>query len=501
MSTEELKYLFIDDTFIESMEGIKKGVVPAKKVSCEPLIELDQPWEKQWLLGSYSSVIYDEEEKLFKMWYNVDRRKTILEVAVGLAYALSEDGIHWRKPILNLFDDKCYFSGATGGKKNNLLFPFLRYGGHGVIKDPRETDPAKRYKMLYPVVCEDRKFHGMIAPVCLAYSSDGIHWQVPQYWLNPVIPEGTDFHMTPYWDAQIHKYVVYLRGRPNVRLICMSESDDFINWSPRKIIVQPDEEDPPQDHEFYGMTSMAYAEFRVGFLSIFHTLNEMWIRENQIEDWMPEWMNQMDVQLTYSKDGRTWHRAGNREPILKCGELGSFDSGSVYPGHTPLKVGDEIWLYYTGGNELHGEETRHGEKPRAGISLAKIKKDRLVCLKTEGKGVLTTVPLRINPKTLRINADARAGSVRLEIMDPWGRVLSGYSKDDCVPFSGNDIDYQIKWKSSQSPQESKASSSGLEGKMVSQSRGSLKVKVYLDKAKLFALYSERIASSPFMEGA
>ncbi len=47
--------------------------------------------------------------------------------------------------------------------------------------------------------------------------------------------------MTAYWDARIHKYVVYLRGRPNVRPICMSESEDFINWSPRKIIIQPDE--------------------------------------------------------------------------------------------------------------------------------------------------------------------------------------------------------------------------------------------------------------------
>lgn len=231
----------------------------------------------------------------------------------------------------------------NGNKKNNLLFPFFRWGyGHGVVKDPIEADPAKRYKMLFMFQCEEMKFAGIVQPVCLAYSSDGIHWQVPQHWFNPVIPGASDTHLTAYWNAKIHKYVVYLRGRPNVRLICMSESEDFINWSPRKIIIQPDEEDPPQDHEFYGMTSMAYGEFRVGFLSIFHTLNEMWIRENEIEDWMPEWMNQMDIQLTYSKDGRTWYRAGNREPILKCGEPGSFDSGYVYAGHTPLKVGDEI---------------------------------------------------------------------------------------------------------------------------------------------------------------
>ena len=131
-------------------------------------------------------------------------------------------------------------------------------------------------------------------------------------------------------------------------IICMSESDDYLNWTPREIIVQPDDEDPPQDHEFYGMTSMEYGDHRIGFMSIFHTLNENWISSNGIEDWMPDWMNRMDIQLTYSKDGRTWHRAGNREPILECGPWGSFDSGSVYASHSPIKVGDEIWLYYAG---------------------------------------------------------------------------------------------------------------------------------------------------------
>ena len=108
-----------------------------------------------------------------------------------------------------------------------------------------------------------------------------------------------------------------LRGRPNVRIICMSESHDFEHWTPREIIVRPDEHDPPQDHEFYGMSSLAYRDLRIGFLSVFHTLNEGWIAQNQIEEWMPEWMNRMDVQLTYSKDGRAWHRAGTVKALAR----------------------------------------------------------------------------------------------------------------------------------------------------------------------------------------
>ena len=60
------------------------------------------------------------------------------------------------------------------------------------------------------------RFAGIVQPVCVAYSPDGIHWNVPKNWLNPVIPEGSDTQLNAYWDPKLHKYVVYLRGRPNV---------------------------------------------------------------------------------------------------------------------------------------------------------------------------------------------------------------------------------------------------------------------------------------------
>ena len=478
-------YLFIDDAHIESLEGATKGVVPAQKVSDPPLIEKDEPWEEEWSIGSYINVIYDDEENLFKMWYGVGRDLSDArgEQADGLAYAVSQDGYHWEKPILNLVED-------GGSKANNLVFPMFRWGaGTGVMKDPIELDPAKRYKMLFMFQSASMRFAGIVQPVCVAYSSDGIHWNVPKNWLNPVIPEGSDTQLNAYWDPKLHKYVVYLRGRPNVRIICMSESDDFESWTPREIIVQPDAQDPPQDHEFYGMSSLAYRDFRIGFLSVFHTLNEGWIAQNQIEPWMPEWMNQMDVQLTHSKDGRTWHRAGERERILVCGPRGSFDSGCVYPPHAPFVRGEEIWVYYGGSNDLHSEPPRHGEPVRRGISLAKIQKDRLVCLRAEKEGLVTTTPLSIKPDSLWINADATGGSLQVELVDPFGRAIPGCSKDDCVPFTGDEMEHRVRWKGDQEA-ATDTGTGGLEDKMVSQAAGLFKVKIYLDNAELFALYSD-----------
>lgn len=44
------------------------------------------------------------------------------------------------------------------------------------------------------------------------------------------------------------------------------------------------------------MSSLAYRAFRIGFLSVFHTLYEGWIVQNQIEDWMPTWMNHQTIR-------------------------------------------------------------------------------------------------------------------------------------------------------------------------------------------------------------
>jgi hypothetical protein len=150
--------------------------------------------------------------------------------------------------------------------------------------------------------------------------------------------------------------------------------------------------------------------------------------------------------------------------------------------------GEEIWVYYGGSNDLHGEPPRHGEPTRRGISLAKIQKDRLVCLRAEEEGLVTTTPLSIKPDSLWINADATGGSLQVELVDPFDQVISGFSKDDCVPFTGDETEHWVRWKDDRGAAAGMGTG-GLEDKMVSQSAGLLKIRVYLNNAKLFALYA------------
>ena len=93
MTNGKSAFLFIDDTYIENLDSVAKGVVPAEKVSQRPLIEKDQAWEDEWHIGSYINVMYDDEENIFKMWYGLWAKDTLDHEAV-MAYATSTDGFY-----------------------------------------------------------------------------------------------------------------------------------------------------------------------------------------------------------------------------------------------------------------------------------------------------------------------------------------------------------------------------------------------------------------------
>ena len=77
----------------------------------------------------------------------------------------------------------------------------------------------------------------------------------------------------------------------------------------------------------------------------------------------------------------------------------------------------------------------------------------------------------------------------MELVDPFDRAIPGCSKDDCVPFTGDEMEHRVRWKGDQEA-ATDTGTGGLEDKMVSQAAGLFKVKIYLDNAELFALYSD-----------
>jgi hypothetical protein len=194
-------HLFVDDEEVQDHPGFVRKVQRPQRVQAEPVLRPDRSWEGQ-SVQLWGSVLYDDDDQLFKMWYYSVNSELYERTGHGhfMCYATSKDGVAWDKPELGVLP-------CEGSSANNIVYPTPE-ASHGmdpwgVIKDIHEEDPAKRYKMgMYqqrPIADAPqeephmdvqarnavrkiyfdkiRDQHGMYA----AFSPDGIHWTLDDH--------------------------------------------------------------------------------------------------------------------------------------------------------------------------------------------------------------------------------------------------------------------------------------------------------------------------------
>jgi len=448
------KQLLIDDHVVESLDGVFRVLNQPEKYEGNPVIQLHppQPVGGKELVIAQGSVIYDEKEKLFKMWYEgatYDWKNNVV------AYAYSQDGFHWTLPDLGLVQ-------YNGSRRNNIV---LTTGAGemapGVFKDVHETDPARLYKMLY---CSK----GNGSPVGVGFSPDGVHWRTVTE--GNLIPKGDSLHPV-LWDSKLSKYIAHSRHNAitpsgHERQVLQSESDDFENWTRYGVILQAGERDPPGHRQFYDMSWMIYEDVYIGFLSVYHVLRP----EKQTPQ--QEWQDRVDVQLVFSRDDRHWTRVSERETFIPNGKTpGDCDYGMIYTLHRPMVVGDEIWIYYTGFSGLHWA-TRRQEIQGGTACLAKLRLDGFVSINTGSSGTLTTKPFLMSGDRLEVNVDTQRGSLEVEILDANGKPLNGFTRDDADAVTGDSVQHTVTWNGG-------SDVSKLEGKPVA-------LRLYLRHGRLFS---------------
>jgi hypothetical protein len=460
------KQLLVDDYIIERMDGVKRTLNQPRKYGGNPLLVPGQDWQSYRML-MYGSVIHDAQAKLFKMWYWLGWD---LHEGYGMtgAYATSPDGLHWLEPELNLLD-------FQGSKRNNRI-PWMAMG---MIHSPGEADPGKRYKSL-------SGHRG-------AFSADGLTWHVPPE--SKAIPgDVASDGVAPFvYDEQSKRYVAFPKvvresGGHLRRAVGVSFSDDFLTWTPVQTILVPDGrddgrarqavaahrdriafEDGSEWHlaQFYGHCGFPYEGMYLGLLWVFN-----------ISGW-PPWIAEAKgrrpsagsedgptyVQLTSSRDLVNWQRVGDRLPFIPLGDADSYDAGTIYTANRPLIVGDEIWIYYSGEQFTHGHPllrqwagagkkypgsaeaiARASPRARGSINLAKLRLDGWVSVDASSKeGILTTKPLLFDGNRLIINAEARRGVLRVEVLNEAGKPIRGFALPDSQEFTGNSVRHAITW--------------------------------------------------------
>lgn len=153
------RYLFLDDTFVEDMEKVRRNFHQVRRRQDKPLFVADGPGD-QMTMHLYGNVLRDTRDDSFHMWYHSNRFNKDGQRYL-MSYARSADGLHWEKPDLHLIE-------IDGSKANNVVA--RGEGSHtpglNVIHCPDEMDENRRFRRIY------QKPDGYR----FAYSRDGIVW-------------------------------------------------------------------------------------------------------------------------------------------------------------------------------------------------------------------------------------------------------------------------------------------------------------------------------------
>lgn len=396
----------------------------------------------------YGTVLHDNSK--FRMWYYpVSFGQSESDLTQGpVCYAESDDGIRWTRPVL----DQVEFKGTT--KNNAIALRGSRIEGVNVIKDPDETDPKRRYKMIY------NPHNGRTFTIATATSPDGIHWTTPDAY-----PKDEFFEQSGFFKYN-GLYVVHgqamgigegggMRGRQGYAWI----STDFDHWvdghAEAFALSEPQDAadrgpTKPYDQVHLGVGGASFGNVAVGLYGLWHNFPGDRSR-NVPESWFGHEKTSCDLGLVVSNDGIHF-----REPVKGHVYISRGDSpvtaaeGKTYPtiliqAGGILNVGDETRIYHgRWRNAVYGKEY-WGE-----VALATLPRDRWGALglyPEESEGSVWSAPIKLPPDGCRVvlNADA-ADAMRVEIADEQFELLPAYSGENSGTTARREgLDCPVTW--------------------------------------------------------
>jgi hypothetical protein len=197
----------------------------------------------------------------------------------------------------------------------------------------------------------------------LSTSSDGKTFDIIRD--EPLVAYHSDTHNNIVYDEVRDRWLMYLRpqreryaaaGLEGVgrRRVAVKESHDLLTWTPERIVLIPEENDPDY---FYGMTVFRRGDLFFGALQPYETERHT-----------------IHSELAWSADGWRWNRLPERDDarFLSCGPPGSWDDGMVFLVDRPIERDNELWFYYCGCDGPHNTRDR-----ASAAGLATTRRDRL----------------------------------------------------------------------------------------------------------------------------
>lgn len=439
------RQLFVDDVLINRFIG--KAELRLHHPVPQGIVMLtDEPWEGSF--SNYNSIFKDGN--IYRMYYRGWNRGAKGEVTHPMVwcYAESNDGIHWTKPDLGLFE-------FNGSKHNNIVLADRDFGNFHF----HLTDNVSVFKDSNPNVPPDALYKALVdrrvpAWVLLAFKSpDGIHWS-PMI-ETPILTDGTfDTQNTAFWDSARKEYRIYWRIFVNkLRAVRTATSKDFIHWENHEDLQYMD----TVTQQLYTNGIIPYyraPQIYIGFPARYidrgwsnsmRALPELEEREMRSIT-QPRFGTALTESLFMaSPDGvkfKRWDEAFLRPGIERPG---TWSYSQQYIGWTILETKSAL---EGAPNEL---SLYANESLWTGSSSAlrryTLRLDGFVSVNAPmSGGGFVTKPLRFRGDQLSLNFSTSAyGSIRVEIQDLKGNPIPGFALKDCPPIFGDAIDRPIYW--------------------------------------------------------
>lgn len=473
ITINEGRQLFIDDFLIEKTDLSRSFHYP-KYSSENPILKADKPWEYTqegypYVAPFSDGVWYDEIDKKYKMWYATGGgkyNKKVKRFYAVTAYAESEDGIHWEKPELDVV------------KGTNLVDIRIR-DSNTMWLDKEEKDPMKRYKLFN---VENDWEDGEFWRYALRYSSDGIHWSDLVARSGIIGDRSTVFYNSfrDKWIFSIRSNVAGMRARnyyensdaeTGVSLINNSSANSdnkkdsvvfwFVPW--KNELKHP----KPEYREYtgiYNLDAIPYESLLLGFFSVWQG------PPNNICDSLGI-QKRNEIAIGFSRDGFHWHRPDMNRFLPVSESDGSWNQGNIQSvSGVPLIVGDSLYFY------MSGRETCNSFWDAcSSTGLAKLRRDGFASMDAyKFEGTLLTRKLNFSGEYLFVNVDASLGELKAEILDGNGKIINGYSKEQCIPVQINSTKTVIKW-------EGNKTLKSLSGKPI-------RIRFYVTNSSLFSFW-------------
>jgi hypothetical protein len=405
--------LFVDETLLERMRGVHLHLhTPTPQ---NVVLRCNQPWEGP--SSAYFSVFQDEG--LCRMYYRGGGDEGQPEVTCT---AVSEDGIHWRKPELGL--------GAREGRQdtNIIVNPGCSHNFAPFLDANPNTKPSQRYKA----------FAGL--PPQALVSADATTWTIASK--TPAITHGAfDSLNTVSWDVVQGQYVAYIRswddgtgevksGYAGLRHIARSVSPDFRHWSHP---MELDLGNSPRE-QLYTNSIIAYPRAPHIYLGF----PKRFMEERKAIASHPE-PGVSDAVFMCSRDGLHWERR--------------FMEAFLRPGRDPKNWTDRnnmvAWgILQTADDELSLYVSEHYRQRTNRLRRHTLRLDGFVSVRAGYAGGQFTTPLlKFAGQELVLNyATSAAGRVRVEVQDREGKAVPGFALRDCAEIYGDHIERAVRWR-------------------------------------------------------